>query len=162
MFTIRAGYSDQIEVRSGIDDVRAFFSDLTNFADLMPGIVQIVTDAKGIAHWKIEADIPLAGKISERFDVELAEADEDRIEWSPLRTESANFLRYSAEFFEKAKQITLVHFSQVVELRRRSAGELHALAGLAGERLISSEMTKRVTEMINIFVKKAKERLENS
>jgi hypothetical protein len=53
-----------------------------------------------------------------------------------------------------------VHFSQVVELRRSSARELHLLAGLAGESIISSEMSKRVAEMINVFVRKAKEKLE--
>ena len=57
-----------------------------------------------------------------------------------MRTEAENFLRYSADFFEKAKNTTLVHFSQMVELRRRSARDLHYLAGLAGETIISNEM----------------------
>ena len=82
------------------------------------------------------------------FSKRLAEASDDRIEWSPLRTEAENFLRYSADFFEKAKNVTHVHFSQLVELRRRSARDLHLLAGLAGESLISSEMNKRIADMI--------------
>lgn len=53
MFTIKAGYSDNIEVRSSADRVREFFVDLKNFVDLMPGILSIHTDSKGIAHWKI-------------------------------------------------------------------------------------------------------------
>ena len=52
MFTVKAGYADDIEVRSSIDKVREFFSDITNFAELMPGIMQIHTDAKGVAHWR--------------------------------------------------------------------------------------------------------------
>lgn len=160
MFTVRAGYSDAIEVRSGADQVREFFADLKNFADLMPGIASIHTDAKGIAHWKIEADIPLVGTMMQKFEVELAEKSEERIEWFPASKETQNLLRFSAEFLEKAKNVTLVHFSQVVELRRRSARELHMLAGLAGESLISTEMSKKVTEMIKVFIQRAKERLE--
>ena len=160
MFTVKAGYSDVIELRSGVDEVREFFSNIANFADLMPGVSQIHTDAKGIAHWKIQAEIPVVGQMLQKFAVELAEDSEDRIEWSPLRTEAENFLRYSADFLEKAKDVTHVHFSQMVELRRKTARDLHFLAGLAGESLISSEMNKRIAEMIKVFIAKAKERLE--
>lgn len=160
MFTVRAGYSNDIEIRSSAEKVREFFLDITNFAELMPGVQQVHTDAKGIAHWKVQTEIPIVGQILQKFALELAENSDDRIEWSPLRTEAENFLRYSADFLEKAKNVTMVHFSQVVELRRKHARDLHYLAGLAGETIISNEMTKRITEMIKIFIDRAKERLE--
>lgn len=160
MFTIRAAYAGDIEVRSSIDQVRDFFADVTNFAEMMPGVTQIHTDAKGIAHWRIQADIPFVGQMLQKFAVELAENTAERIEWSPIRVETENFLRYSADFLEKAKNVTIVHFSQMVEIRRKSARDLHYLAALAGESLISNEMTKRITEMIKIFIDRAKERLE--
>jgi len=160
MFTIKAGYSNDIEIRSSIEQVREFFLDLTNFAELMPGVVNVHTDSKGLAHWKIQTEIPVVGQILQNFTLELAEHTADRVEWLPIRNEAQNFLRYSADFLEKAKNVTLVHFSQMVELRRRSARDLHMLAGLAGEAIISKEMTKRVTEMIRIFIDKAKNKLE--
>ena len=160
MFTVKAGFSDDIEVRTSIDKVREFFGDITNFAELMPGVDQVYIDAKGVAHWKVQAQIPFVGQMLQKFALELAENSADRIEWSPLRTEAENFLRYSADFLEKAKDVTVVRFSQFVELRRKKASELHSLAWLAGESLISSEMTKSITEMIRVFIEKAKERLE--
>lgn len=160
MFTVRAAYSDNIELESDIDRVREFFADLTNFADLMPGVASIHTDSKGVAHWKISAEIPVVGQMIQKFAVELAERSEERIEWFPIRAETQNFLRFSAEYYEKAKNLTQVHFSQVVELRRKSARDLHMLAGLAGETLISNEMSKKITEMIKVFIHRAKERLE--
>ena len=160
MFTVKAGYSDNVEVKTDIERVRDFFADVRNFVDLMPGITSIHTDAKGVAHWKIQADIPLVGQMMQKFAVELSERSEERIEWFPVRAESQNFLRFSADFFEKAKNVTLVHFSQMVELRRKSARDLHMLAGLAGETLISNEMTKKIQEMIRVFILRAKEKLE--
>jgi len=160
MFTVKAGYSNDIEIRSSAERVREFFLDIRNFADLMPGVQQVHTDAKGVAHWKVQTDIPLVGHILQKFALELAENSDERVEWAPLRSEAENFLRYSADFFEKAKNTTLVHFSQMVELRRKSARDLHYLAGLAGETIISNEMSKRISEMIRIFIEKAKERLE--
>ena len=161
MFTVKAGYSDEIVVQSSADRVREFFSDLSNFVDLMPGIAAIHTDAKGVAHWQIEADLPLVGSMIQKFAVELAENSEERVEWFPVSRETQNFLRFSADFFEKARNQTTVHFTQMVELRRKSGRELHMLAGLAGEGLISNEMTKKVTEMIKVFIQRAKERLES-
>ena len=160
MFTVKAGYSDNIEIKSSADRVREFFADLTNFADLMPGITAIHTDAKGVAHWKIEAEIPYVGTMMQKFAVELAENSDERIEWFPVARETQNFLRFSADFFEKAKNQTMIHFSQMVELRRKSARELHMLAGLAGESLISTEMSKKISEMIKVFIQRAKDRLE--
>jgi len=160
MFTVKAGYTDDILVETSLEKAREFFADMNNFMDLMPGVSSIHVDNSGVAHWKIEADIPLVGKMKQKFAVELAEDSEDRIEWFPIRTETQNFLRFSADFFEQARTRTMVRFSQMVELRRRSARELHMLAGLAGESLISSEMTKKVTEMIKTFFERAKERLE--
>jgi len=160
MFTIKAGYSDQIEFASSAEKVREFFRDMKNFADLMPGVASIHEDAKGIAHWRIDADLPVVGIMTQKFSVELAENSEERVEWFPIAVETQNFLRYSADFLEKAKNVTIVHFSQMVELRRKSARELHMLAGLAGETLISTEMSKKITEMIKVFIQRAKERLE--
>ena len=160
MFTIKAGYSDNVEVQTSAEKVREFFSDIRNFADLMPGTTSIHTDAKGVAHWKIQAEIPLVGPMMQKFAVELSEDSEERVEWFPVAMETQNFLRFSADFLEKAKNVTQVHFSQMVELRRKSARELHYLAGLAGESLISTEMTKKVTEMIKVFIQRAKEKLE--
>ena len=160
MFTIKAGYSDNVEVRTSVEKVREFFSDISNLAELMPGTASIHTDAKGVAHWKIQAEIPFVGQMMQKFAVQLSENTDERIEWFPVPVETQNFLRISAEFLEKARDVTLVQFSQMVELRRKSARDLHYLAGLAGETLISNEMTKKVREMINVFIQRAKEKLE--
>lgn len=160
MFTVKAGYSNDIEIAAGIKPVREFFADISNFANFMPGVDAVHIDANGIAHWQVQAEVPVVGKMLQKFALELSENSDERIEWSPLKNEAENFLRYSADFLEKARDVTIVHFSQFVELRRKKASELHSLAWFAGESLISSEMTKSITEMIKVFIGKAKERLE--
>jgi hypothetical protein len=159
-FTVRAGYSSSIDLKTSVERAREFFANASNFVDLMPGVRQIHVDGQGIAHWQVEVELPVVGKIVQRFALELGEHTEDRVEWLPAKAEAENLLRYSAEFLEKAKNATHVHFSQLVELRRKKASDLHYLASLAGESLISSEMTKRVTKMIATFIERAKERLE--
>jgi len=49
---------------------------------------------------------------------------------------------------------------QHVELRRQHAKDLHRFAILVGESAISSEMQKRVKEMIKTFLERARVKLE--
>lgn len=160
MFTVKAAYSDEFELATTVEAAKEFFSDMKNFARLMPGVSEIHIDNNGIAHWRIEADVPMVGTIRQKFAVEKTEDSEDRIEWFPIKAETENLLRFSADFLQKAKDVTLVHFTQMVEIRRRSARDLHMLAGLVGETIISNEMTRKVSEMINVFIQRAKEKLE--
>ena len=108
----------------------------------------------------IRAEVPLVGSFTQKFAVQLAEDTEERIEWMPVSGETRNFLRYAADFFEKSADSTLVNFTQMIEIRRRSATELHLFAGVVGESFISGEMTKRVSKIIRTFVQRAKEKLE--
>jgi len=160
MFTIRAAYSDKVEVKTSLGKVGAFFADIKNFVELMPGVESIHADGKGVMHWKIRADIPIIGAIKQNFAVELAEKSDERIEWSPIAGEKQNFLRYAVDLVEKGANLTLVQFSQTVEMRRESARDLHLLAGLAGESNINREMSKRIAGMLKIFVGKMRDRLE--
>ena len=160
MFTIRAGYTDTVEIKTSLDNVIGFFSDIRNFVELMSGIESIHTDGAGVTHWKIRVDVPFIGSFKQKFAVQLAEETAERIEWIPAVGERENLLRYSAEFMPKTADTTLVQFSQNAELRRTSARELHPLAGLAGESIISGEMNKGIAQMVKNFVGKAKEKLE--
>lgn len=161
MFTVKAAFSDDIEIKADGERVREFFLDVSNFAELMPGVERAHTDANGIAQWRVGAAVPLVGQIVQNFSLELAENTPERVEWAPLKAETENFLRYSADFLEARDGLTKIHFSQQVELRRQKASELHSLAWLAGEALISKEMTASITEMIRTFIERAKAKLES-
>lgn len=161
MFTIRAKYTDTIEIRASGAKIKFFFENPQNFIDLMPEVRSIHTDSNGIVHWKIAVDIPNVGSFSQSFPVRLAEDEDDRVEWIPAANETKNFLRYSADIFEKTSEITMVNFTQMIEMRRRSAHEFHLLAGVVGESFINGEMNRRVAQIITSFVQKVKQRLEN-
>lgn len=160
MFTITAEFRDKVEVRAGLVKVREFLFDLQNFARMMPEVESIRIDAKGNTLWTITVEIPVIGKIRESFSLEPEEISEEEIIWRPAAGEKKNLLRYMVLLAEKSEGVTLVQISQKVELRRDKAKELHPLAPLAGEKLIGKEMTRRVTQLIKEFLRKAKEKLE--
>ena len=119
MFTIRAGYSDQVEIETSLENVIRFFSDIRNFVEMMPSVESIHTDGGGITHWRIKVDVPFIGSFKQKFTVQLAEETEDRIEWIPAAGEKQNFLRYSAEFMPQSENSTVVQFSQNADLWKR-------------------------------------------
>ncbi len=161
MFTVRADYNDTFEVNADLEKVRVFFADIRNFIELMPGIESIQTDNNNAAHLKIRADVPLVGSFIEKFSVTERENTDERVEWSSVDGEKYNLMRYAADFMPRGEDKTLIRFSQNIQLRRNSARDLHLLAGLAGENLISREMSRQIGEMLKTFVQKARQRLES-
>jgi carbon monoxide dehydrogenase subunit G len=159
MFQIRAAFSEQLELETTVERAREFFGDVRNFAELMPNVERITAEAGGIARWLIRAEVPVIGSIRQAFTVAPAPAAPNRIEWSPAAGEKKNLLRYTA-WFESLGERTRVRIEQRVELRRQNARELHVLAGLAGESRLSAAMQQGVTEMMRVFLQRAKARRE--
>ena len=161
MFIVKAGFSEQAEWRTSAEAARAFFNDLKNFAELMPGVERITAEAGGVARWLIRAEVPVVGSIRQAFAVSQSLDEPARIEWSPAPGERQNFLRYAASF-EGRGATTRIRIEQRVELRRNHARELHVLAGLAGEGRLSAALQKGVTDMLKTFLARARARLEKS
>jgi carbon monoxide dehydrogenase subunit G len=159
MFRIKATYKDQVELKTSLERAREFFGELRNFVDLMPGIEGIKREAGGIMRWRVRAEVPVIGSVLASFAVEKTEDQPDRLEYSPIRGEMKNYLRYVAAFEVRGQKV-LIRIFQHVELRRPHAKDLHFLAGLIGEGAISAEMEKRVTEMIKTFLERARLKLE--
>ncbi len=109
--------------------------------------------------WLIRAEIPLIGAVRHAFAVEQSSDAPTLIEWAPARGEKKNFLRYTATF-EEREGVTRVRVEQRVELRRQAARELHPLASLVGESRLSTELQKRLGEMMRTFLERARARLE--
>jgi hypothetical protein len=159
MFQVKAGFDEKLEVKTTLERAREFFGDVRNFAELMPGVEQIKQEAGGVARWLIRAEVPVIGAMRQAFSVAQVEDRPDRIEWSPAPQERVNFLRYYAAFEQQGARV-LVRVVQRVELRRARPAELHMLAGLVGERRLSAELQKGVTEMMRTFLQRARARLE--
>ena len=159
MFQVKAGFDEKLEVKTTLERAREFFADLRNFAELMPGVEGIRQEAGGVARWLIRAEVPIIGAMRQAFSVAQVDDRPDRIEWSPAAHERNNFLRYYAAFEQRGARV-LVRVVQRVELRRPNARDLHMLAGLVGERRLSAELQKGVSEMMRAFLKQARARLE--
>lgn len=159
MFQIKAGYDEQLEIRTTLDEARSFFGDLRNFVELMPGVESIKTEAGGVVRWLIRAEVPIIGAIRQAFAVEQTDDRPERIEWSPALQERGNFLRYVAQFEARGARV-LVKIVQRVELRRQHARELHIMAGLVGAARLSTELQRGVTDMMRTFLQRARAKLE--
>ncbi|GAC1398816.1 MAG: hypothetical protein NVSMB56_13770 [Pyrinomonadaceae bacterium] len=165
MFQVKAAYDGQFDVCAGLERVHEFFSNWRNFVELMPNLESITPDASGVLRWVIRADIPIVGAMRVGFPVARSDEDEaERIEWMPVAAERKNFLRYVASFraHETSEQFTRRNIAMRVELRRQEAKELHTLAGLVGASRLSSEMQKRVNEMMRVFLERTRTKLEKS
>jgi carbon monoxide dehydrogenase subunit G len=158
MFRIKSSFKEKIEIKAPLPVVRNFFSQLTNFTDMLPGVESIRRETAGVMRWTIATDTPV-GNVRFSFQVRETSPNPQIIEWSPALNEDQNLLRYSLKLEEK-KESSLVDFSQQVELRRKRAWELHPGVGLMGEARLSSALQRRINEAIEQFLERVKEKLE--
>lgn len=160
MFRIQAEYDDQIEVGASVERVREFLNDTRNFVELMPGVESITAGTGNTRRWVIRADVPVLGAMRAMFNVQQTEDSPERIEWSPVAEERKNLLRYTATFEPHTSGRTLVRITQRVEMRREKASELHMLAGWVGEKRISAEMQRGISDMMRAFLEQARVKLK--
>jgi len=158
MFRVKSSFKTELEIKAPLARVRAFFADLRNFPELLPGVENIRHELGGIARWTIATDTPV-GRVRLSLPVRETSPHADVIEWSPALQESENLLRYSLKF-EERDGTTAVTVSQQVELRRKRAWDLHPGVALMGEARISNALQRRINEAIEDFLVRVKERLE--
>jgi carbon monoxide dehydrogenase subunit G len=159
MFIIKSNVTETFEVQTSPDAAQKFYSDSKNYVELMPNLESIHTDAKGTVHWNIAVDVPMVGRWKMAFAVDFL-SSADTVEWFPSPIEKQNYLMCVTRLVKKSENLVSVTISHNLELRRKQATDLHLLAGLAGEGMISGEMKSEVTKMLKSFIKASKERLE--
>jgi len=158
MFRVRSSFKGKIKVKAPLQSVRNFFSNLTNFTDMLGGVENIRHETGGIARWTIATETPV-GFVRFTFPVRETSPHADTIEWSPAPNESENLLRYSLRF-EEQQSATVIDVSHHVELRRKRAWDLHPGVGLMGETRLSNALQRRINEAIENFLDRVKEKLE--
>jgi carbon monoxide dehydrogenase subunit G len=160
MFRVRSSFKGKIKVKAPLQAVRNFFSNLTNFTDMLGGVENIRHETGGIARWTIATETPV-GHVRFTFPVRETSPHSDIIEWSPAPNERENLLRYSLKF-EEQNSTTVIDVSHHVELRRKRAWDLHPGVGLMGEARLSNALQRRINEAIENFLDRVKEKLESN
>jgi hypothetical protein len=160
MFRVKSSFRDKIEIRAPLTKVKTFFSNLTNFTDMLGGVENIRRETAGVMRWTIATDTPV-GQVRFSFPVRETSPHLNTIEWSPAANEEQNLLRYSLKFEEHDGSVC-IDVSQQVELRRKRAWELHPRVGLMSETRLSNALQRRINEAIEDFLRRVKEKLESS
>src|SRR5437763_14085613 len=119
MFRIKSSFKDKIEIQPPLPVVRNFFSKLTNFTDMLPGVESIRRETAGVMRWTITTDTPV-GNVRFSFPVRETSPDPHTIEWSPALNEDQNLLRYSLRL-EDQNGASVDDASHPVGLRRKHA-----------------------------------------
>src|SRR5260370_32360508 len=122
MFRVKSSFKAKLEIRASLIKARQFFSNLTNFTELLGGVEAIRREPGGVARWTIATDTPV-GHVRFSFPVRETSPHANTIEWSPAPNEAQNLLRYSLKF-QESDGLTSIDISQQVELRRKRAWEL--------------------------------------
>src|SRR5260370_8799155 len=100
MFRVKSSFKTQLEIKAPVGTIKNFFSDLTNFTELLAGVEGIRREPGGVARWTIATDTPV-GRVRLSLPVRETSPRADMIEWSPAINENQNLLRYQIKFEEQ-------------------------------------------------------------
>lgn len=158
MFRVKSSFKDKIEIKAPLEAVKSFFSNLSNFTDMLPGVEGIRRETGGVARWTIATETPV-GHVRFSFPIRETSPHTNVIEWSPAANEKGNLLRYSLKF-EERDGVTAIDISHQVELRRKRAWDLHPGVGLMTETRLSNALQRRINAAIEDFLERVKGKLE--
>ena len=59
MFRVKSSFKTELEIKAPIGRIKDFFSDLSNFTELLAGVEGIRREPGGVARWTIATDTPV-------------------------------------------------------------------------------------------------------
>lgn len=150
-FTVSASVQKSIVFNSKIDKVSSYMKDLNIYKRNFPGIVS-VNKLGGIeSQWTYEVDAPLSSPMRMSFIlVEKSATDYDVVFES--KNPIPDYFKCSASLKEIADNKTKMVISIKISMTRESGSDVHFLAPILGEKFISKEMKKQITENLGIFL----------
>ena len=80
MFRVKSSFKTELEIKAPIGRIKDFFSDLSNFTELLAGVEGIRREPGGVARWTIATDTPV-GRVRLSLPVRETSPNADTIEW---------------------------------------------------------------------------------
>jgi carbon monoxide dehydrogenase subunit G len=166
-FHVAAAITGTYQVPIGKPALFAYLSDPKTFAVHMPNVLDIDRVADGFYRWRFKIDLPLAEPVilvvHTAFDCN-ADTHEIKVDTAP--DEVQTYLMCHVSFDELApngeEPQTDVKLQLKITIKRNDCNEIHPLAYMVSEDVVTYEMQKMMAEIVDAFVYRSVTQLYNS
>jgi uncharacterized membrane protein len=149
-FTISAEVENKTTINLSQKIVHDYFEDLTIYPKFFPDMVSVTDKGNNQSEWTYRVDYPLAEAWNAVFE-QFKKGTSENLLFESNSTDQ-NYLKCNASFTSVSSNRTLVDIYIKVVLTREKASDIHFLAGVLGEKLISEKMKSKLDDDLQTFI----------
>ncbi len=159
LFTVDASASVTYEVAIPRQELGTYLDDIGLFARNMPGVVAVEPIGTQRYLYRTERSIPLSTPMRTDFEVCRATEGDSLTIYRSTNDQSSNYMECRVLIRPEGASQTSIGIHLRVRLIREHASDIHWLAPLLGETLISRQMSLDLEDMLHEFVNRSTQEL---
>jgi hypothetical protein len=157
-FTVSAEVTDGTVFKVSISRLTEYFKDISVFQRNFPGIVSVKKLSGRESEWVYEIDAPLASPVRMPFIlIETISTNEYFVFES--KTKAPDYFSCTTRMVSLSNEETRIDITIKIKMIRESGSDVHFMAPILGEKFISKEMKKDLTEALSEFLSKCKKEI---
>ena len=154
-FPVSASVKKSMVFDVKINKVSEFMKDISVFKKNFPGIISVDKKGEKESEWTYEVDAPLSSPMRMTFLlVERSNSENDIVYES--KNPKPDYFRCNAVLKEAVNNTTKMSVSIKISMSRESGSDVHFLAPILGEKFISKQMKKQISENLGVFLNNCK------
>lgn len=154
-FTVSAEVTNGAVFKTTMANLSEYFKNIKIYERFFPGIISVKDLGNKESEWVYEIDAPLASPVRMPFILVEKVSSEDYIVFE-TKNKTPDFFRCTARLVSMGENETRISISIKIKMVRDSGGDVHFMAPLLGEKFISKEMKKDLSEALSTFLSKCK------
>jgi hypothetical protein len=157
-FTVSAEVTRSAVFKAEMKTVADYFRNVKVFEKNFPGVISVQELGGGESKWVYEVDAPLSSPVRMPFILKEVVSTDDYIVFETKKSEP-DYFRSSARIITLGENETRLSITIKIKMVRESGSDVHFMAPLLGEKFISKEMKKDITEALETFLSKCKKEI---
>jgi len=150
-FTISAEVEQSASFNINQKTVHDYFLNLNIYPKYFPDMVSVTDDGNNKSEWTYKVDYPLSPTWDITFDEKENDSPNSQLVFESDKNNN-NYLYCRAVFKNISETQTGVDITIKVTLTREKASDIHFLAGIMGEKLISEKMKSKLEDDLQTFI----------
>lgn len=157
-FTVSAEVTQGAVFKTSLTKLSEYFKNIKIYEKYFPGIISVRDFGNKESEWVYEIDAPLSSAVRMPFTLVEKIASEDYIVYE-TKNSTKDFFRCTARLVSMGENETRISISIKIKMVRDNASDVHFMAPILGEKFISKEMKKDLSEALATFLSKCKKDL---
>ncbi len=154
-FTVSAEVTNGAVFKTSLSKLSEYFKNIKIYEKYFPGIISVKDFGNKESEWVYEVDAPLSSPVKMAFTLSEKVSSEDYIVYE-TKNSTSDYFRCTARLVSMGENETRISISIKIKMVRESASDVHFMAPILGEKFISKEMKKDLSEALSTFLSRCK------